>query len=74
MSKKPPDMSEIMEFDKTTFADTLLKCSDKEKSESNHTPKFLTESTGQSGLPKISIGSFQLVALSLRSKINLVLS
>ena len=39
-------------------------CLDREKSESNHTPKFLTELTGQSGLPMTLIGKH----LSLQTK------
>ena len=38
-------MSEVTELDKTTF----------EKLELNQTPKFLTDSAGQRGLPKMPI-------------------
>ena len=33
-------------------------CLDKKKSESNHTPRFFTESTGQRGLSKMSTGKY----------------
>ena len=35
-------------------------CFEREKSESNHTPKFLTDSAGRSGFPRISIGRCEL--------------
>ena len=68
MSKKLPDMSEITEFYKATFTD-ILNMLGKEKSESNHTPKFLTESMGRSGLPKILIGKHAFnLSLSFQTK------
>ena len=89
VSKKLPDMSEITSLtkqllqtfwaclDKEKLLLTFWTCLDKEKSELNHTPKFFTESTGQSGLPKISIGkhAFNLSLCLFEPKmINWVLS
>ena len=47
-------MSKVTELHKTTFAD-ILNMFGQEKSESNHTPKFLTDSAGQRGLPMMVI-------------------
>ena len=76
VSKKPPDMSEITDFNKTTFAN-LLNMLGQRRSESNHTPRFFTKSAGQSELPKISIGkhAFNLsICLFDPKMINSVLS
>ena len=54
MSKKPPDNSKVTELHKTTVADIL----NMEKSELNHTVKFLTDSAGQRGLPKMVVGKY----------------
>ena len=64
MSKKLPVMSKVMELHKTTFAD-ILNILGQGKSESNHTPKFLTdcraEGTTRDGIWEIC---FYLITLS----------
>ena len=46
-----------MELHETTFTD-ILNMFGQRKSESNHTPKFFTDSAGQRGLPKLVVGKY----------------
>ena len=57
MSKKPPDMSKVMDLHKIIFAD-ILNILEQGKIRIKPTPKFLTDSAGQRGIPKMVDGKY----------------
>ena len=77
MSKKPPDMSKIIELHKTTFVDILNMFGQGKIRIEPHTPRFLTDSSGERGLPKMVDGNYAFnlsLCLFEPNTINSVLS
>ena len=59
LEKKMPDNLKSCSWIKQRFQ-TLRTCLDKEKSETNHTPKLFTDTAGQRGLSNMSIGNLAI--------------